>query len=669
MIHIQKIALLLCFILAFFKPTILSANNPDFEARRNALVDSGLVYFNDNAISLQAYRGLPVNQATLTSYLDGLRSGQNADFQVVQLVRVLELSNGEYDSQILPVFDSLPFWLTNGETKREYWSENHMILWMSSDWLMYEKYGKTIDSSLELRLRHYLKLKLQYGFYEFFSSVYAPYALAGLLNLSDFARDPEIKSDATKAAQNLLKEIILLTNDKGVFYPTAGRNYHGKYDNPYGQSHNNLIYLLTGLGPLPLGVSTAGGIFGSSNLPVDEIISSYRTTVDTTFINGHYLTDGFSINQNMSKNDKTIFQWSSGGYFHPDVAVATATLIQDLNLWNHPEFREFRSFSSLDISGARDLALLASSISQSSVLSREEISIFKNKSITLSSVHDFWKGKLGYQQFPCVANIGTTAIFTGSGKPEPNWDDRPALHANEHLPCVTQKSNVALIMYRPERGLSLFNHKDLDVALHWKTEDYDEERESGSWLLGRQGNSYVAVRRKCSGTINNVKACSDPDAQTWVIVIGNDDMYNNFDNFQQIIEQSEFTEKWYYNGGTSEWVYYAQIKVDGKTVEYTWNGDAESGPTSPDANIQSSTINVYPSPASDQISIDLSSIQNQSVKIEITNMLGQKIYSDQSSAVSTRIKQINTSGFSTGLYLVNVSSGDTRYTRKIMIKR
>jgi len=669
MMHSTKIllsALLLCLL---FKTS--RANPVDYENRRTALVDSALVYFNDNAIALQAYRGLPVNQSTLTSYLDGLRTGQNADFQVVQLIRVLELSNGEYDQQILPVLDSVPFWLTSNETKREYWSENHMILWMSSDWLLHEKCGRAIDSSLELRLRHYLKLKLQYGFYEFFSSVYSPFTLAGLLHLADFARDPEIKADATKAAQNLLKEILLLTNDKGVFYPTAGRNYPSKYEGPYGHSHCNLIYQLTGLGPMPLGVSIGGGIFASSSLPVDDVIQSYRTKIDTTFINGHLLTEGFVINQQMAKNDKTIFQWSSGGYFHPDVAESTARLIVDLNLWNHPEFIEFRSFSRTPIELARDYAVLASAISESSVLSREEISIFKNKSITLSSVHDFWKGKLGYQQYPCIANVGTTAVYTGSGKPEPVWDNRPALHANEHLPCVTQKSNVALIMYRPERGLALWNHKELDVALHWKPEDFDEERESGLWLLGRQGNSYVAVRRKCTGTINSVKACSDPDAQTWVIVVGNDDLYGNFDNFQQIIEQAEFTEKWYYLNTTAEWVYYSQIKVDGKVIEYEWKGDATTGPVNPNANIveiSSNTLNIYPSPAKEQLNIDLSSVLNKSVLIEITNALGQKVYTEKI-ATATSLKQINISNLAGGMYVVDISGDGIRFTKKVMIKK
>lgn len=54
-------------------------------------------------------------------------------------------------------------------------------MWMSSDWLLHEKYGKTIDSTLEKKITPLFEIKIQYGFYEFYSSVYAGYCLSGLL--------------------------------------------------------------------------------------------------------------------------------------------------------------------------------------------------------------------------------------------------------------------------------------------------------------------------------------------------------------------------------------------------------------------------------------------------------------------------------------------------------
>ncbi len=254
--------------------TAIFANPPDYEARREAFIQTALTHFNGDAITLQAYKGIPVDPQTLTDLLNDVQTNTVADFGIVKLIRVLYLSNGEYDSQILPVLQNIPFWLTPNEPNKVYWSENHMIMWMSSDYLLHQKYNFPVDSTLDKRLRHYLHLKVDYGFYEFFSSVYAPYCLSGLLNLADFSDDAEIKSLATQAAQRLLKDLLLLTNDQGAFFPAAGRNYYGKYKKPYGDNHSYLIYLLTGFGPTPYDGSHASDFLASSTLPVDDIISS-----------------------------------------------------------------------------------------------------------------------------------------------------------------------------------------------------------------------------------------------------------------------------------------------------------------------------------------------------------------------------------------------------------
>ena len=198
-----------------------AANDSIYEARRLAYIDSSLAHFNNQAITLQAYKGVPVDTGTLNSMLSQLSTDGTADFKIVQLVRILYLSNGQYDSAILSVLNTLPFWLTKNEVVRDYWSENHMCQWMTSDYLLHEKYHRPIDSRLDYRMRHYLRLKVQYGFYEFLSTVYNPYCLSGLLNLADFAQDAEIKSLATQASQRLLTDMLRTANTVGTSFPTA----------------------------------------------------------------------------------------------------------------------------------------------------------------------------------------------------------------------------------------------------------------------------------------------------------------------------------------------------------------------------------------------------------------------------------------------------------------
>lgn len=667
-------SILLSFTVLILFSFSSKADNPEFEQRRAEYIQNAITNVNSDAITIQAYKGVPVDSFQLTTTLNNISSKSTSDFDIVKLIRVLFLSNGQYDSQILPVLEPIPFWLTKNESLREYWSENHMIMWMSSDWLLHEKYGKEIDSTLEKRLRHYLKIKNQYGFYEFFSTTYAPFCLAGLLNLADFAQDAEIKNLATTASQRVLKEILLLTNDQGSLYPVAGRNYYSKYDEPFLQNHNHLIYLLTGFGKKPTSASHSAGFLASSSIDIDDVISSWKPVLNIVYPIGHTLLDGINnINKDMAQNDKVIFQWSSGGYFHPDVAASTFQLLKDYNLWDHFEFDEYKQFSGLPTNWATSIANLGGAISKSSVICGQNVAIFKNKSVTLSSILDFWKGLNGYQQFPVVANLGTSAVFTITGTPSTDWSDRPSHHANSHLPYVMQKDNVALVMYRPDKGLGIFGYKDekLDVALHFRTEKMDEVRENGKWILGREKDGYVAVRRSCTGEINGVHACNNPDGQTWVIMVGNKDMYSSFEQFEQVIQQSQFEEKWYFNLPTLQWVYYSKIVVDGKTLEYAWNGDIFSGPTQAPTSVKNllgnNNLTVYPNPSKNEFNIDFSGIKLSST-LSIRNILGQEFYNAKIAPLS-QLKQINTETWPTGMYYITVETEEGIFTQKILIEK
>ncbi len=243
-------------------------NDSTYVERQNAYVNTTLQDNGGNKLTLQAYSGLAVDSVKLAELLSVLPTKYDPDFQIVELVRVLFYSDGLYDEDILPVLSEIPFWLNDGDTTRNYWTENHMIMWMSSEWLLHERYDWPIDSILYPRLIHYLELKKEYGFYEFFSSVYFPYTLSGLLNLYEFTEDPVLKELSMEVAQRLLKEILKPTTDLGVYFPAAGRNYPEKYENAYGQNHSSIIYLLTGFGDVPTRATHAGAFLATSSLPV-----------------------------------------------------------------------------------------------------------------------------------------------------------------------------------------------------------------------------------------------------------------------------------------------------------------------------------------------------------------------------------------------------------------
>ncbi len=660
----------LSILLAFNSATsFLYANNPVYENRRLAYIDSSLAHFSDHAIVLQAYKNQPLNQSALDGMTVGITTHGTVDFDLVKLVRILFLTNAQsnttYNSQILTAVNSLPYWINYGDTLRGYWSENHMIQWMSSDWLLHEKYGKAIDPHLSSRLRHYLRVKIKYGFYEFFSSVYAPYCLSGLLNLADFSQDVEIKNLASQAATRLLKSILMVTNDKGVFFPAAGRNYTGKYDSPYDQNHNNLIYMLTGFGSAPTSASHGGVFLATSSLFTDSISTSWSATLDTLYKNGHSLDSSFVINDSLYPLDRTIAQWSFGGYFHPRVAQETGQLLVDSNMWKHVDFQPFYSLRNISPPAFPNIAEYLGVASKSSLLCGEDIAIFKHNSITLSSIQDYWKGKLGYQQFPCVANVGTTAVYVASGQVDSTWNAGGGSNNNEHLPYVKQKKNIALLMYRPEPKPDILPYTHNEVALRWATNDFDQVVYDSLWIIGRQQNRFAAVRRYCTDYISGVPACNyNTDGQAWVVVVGDSTMYGSFSNFQTIVHQSQFEEQRYYDSVNKKSTYYAKIVFDTTTIDYAWENDSVN--TTGIDKIEENQIAVYPNPVKDEAVIDISQLNGKPFSLEILNVAGQKVYDRKIAEKSSNDLHINTSDLHAGVYILSINCEEKSYKSRMV---
>ena len=639
----------------------------DFEQRRQQYFDSAAVNPNDNAMVIEAYLGQPVTQQYLDNIYNVMLTRSTIDFAIVQLIRVMFLGNGAYDNQVVPQLSLFPYWINYGDTLRGYWSENHMIMWMSSDWLIHERTGRPIDANLDQRLRHYLQLKIDYGFYEFLSSVYAPYCLSGLLNLADFAEDEEIKTLATQASKRLLREMLLLTNDQGVFFPASGRNYPGKFINAHGQNHSSLIYLLTGLGPAPSEATHAGGFLATSSIDFSDVTATWSANEDTILAIGHSLQEGLVINAALADLDRTIFQWSSGGYFHPDLVSETVTLLEDSNMWEHVDFALLAGLQGFSLDQYAVLAENLSVISKSSVISGQDVAIFKNGGVTLSSIQDFWKGKVGFQQHPVVACVGQTAVYTGSGPVFADWEERTADNANEHLPYVEQAHNVALIMYRPEVIPEVLPFDNKDVALFWQDTAYDETLENGNWLIGRQDENYVAVRRSCVGDINGVWGCETSNVglfgggQTWVIVVGNADMYGNFETFQGIVGQAVFEEEWLITTGTGGGNYYASITFDTIQVDYTWEG--EGGTSVTDFLEAEGILGIYPNPTNGIFTLE---IPETSVmpRLSVFNAMGQLVQRMEGIAVGK--VQMNAQDWPAGLYHIMLDSEAGRSYSKIV---
>jgi hypothetical protein len=574
---LQMILLLFLLVTAVIK----GQNYPAYETRQAEMRDVGLSSLSGHTLSVQACQQMDIDAQSgiLMDLLADIDMDRDAAFRIVMLIRIFSCTDNETVKETIKnAIATLPYWLTTGETTRVYWTENQQSMWMSSAWLLQEQLGIVLGDTLRQRLVQYLQIKRDYGYSEFFSSVYFPYTLSGLINLVDFCQDDEIRQLAMDAAQGLLKTILLMANSRGQFIPAAGRNFAEFYLEE--RAIAGTIWMLTGLGNKPTFLHHATAFLATSNLPVNSIIDGYTTFVDTSIKAGPTLSESFEINSGLTRLDRAMFQWSMGGYFHPDVADDTQYVLDSLDLWGHGEFADFSAFESLPSWIGNVGSQLLASITESSVISGYTVNIYRNMETVLSSVQNFWPGQLGYQVYPWAATTGTKAVWTQSGKVQTNWGDRPDTPSNTHLPYIDQQSNVALIMYNPNDDIGLLETvapdsplavEDFEVALRWPT-DFQGEMEIGNWILGREtdGNKsgYVAVYRHCMDSIEGIPACRD-EHQTWAVVVGNSAMYTSFENFAAKIAQAKYNTSYGWSWSEFRNVFHGEIEFEGIKITHS----------------------------------------------------------------------------------------------------
>ncbi len=569
--------LTLCF---FFIASVLSGfcdtgtNERKERLRTIALADTGR-----NAAPVRAYEGIMLDDANLISLLNSTLNDETGDFKLVQLVRILyfaenhteRIMSEEMEETILEGLENLDYWLTYGEDQYCYWSENHMIMWMSSAYLMRQLKGWEMDETLDQRLNHYLDLKLQYGFYEFFSSTYQPFTLSGLLNLSDFAEDELLRSKAEEAAKILMKNLVMMVNDKGSFFPTAGRNYPSRYT---GTSYNTWTYITTGLGPEPTGSSHIGGFLATTSMDLEGVAESWTDQLDTSYTYGHSFSDKLTVHAGLNRQDRTVFQWSAGGYFHPDCADDTVYTVEYYNLENNKHFNIFKDIPNFPDSWANGFSKIGATFSRGSDIAGSKIDIYKNSGIVLSSLDNYYGGYSGYQQWPWVATVDDIAVWTQSGEVKEDWGSREKLMQNTHLPWVGQEQNAALIVYNPNTEIRLaetINQMDTDVAVYWPEDRFDETLILDQWLLGRKGESYIAVLcDKLLKKNGHYYSDSDRGRQMWAVVVGNTSTHGSFSDFISMINQATYSEEYIWTFYEWRYVYKTSINVDGKSISKRW---------------------------------------------------------------------------------------------------
>ncbi len=110
-----------------------------------------------------------------------------------------------------------------------------------------------------------------------------------------------------------------------------------------------------------------------------------------------------------------------------------------------------------------------------------------------------------------------------------------------------------------------------------------------------------------------------------------------------------------------------------RILEYAYNSipnqpilAGQTMTTSVIENAFASSINLFPNPADNHLTIDLGS-HNEEVQVNIADITGKVVYTTL--ATDTQRVEVNTSEFAEGVYVVQIQSGDFIATKKLVIEK
>jgi hypothetical protein len=88
-------------------------------------------------------------------------------------------------------------------------------------------------------------------------------------------------------------------------------------------------------------------------------------------------------------------------------------------------------------------------------------------------------------------------------------------------------------------------------------------------------------------------------------------------------------------------------------------------------NINSSVdFSIYPNPANNISTLQISSKSTETITLNVVDMLGKVVYADEIKIISgLNVKHINVSAFKTGIYFMNTTIGDKIISKKLVITK
>ena len=499
------------------------------------------------------------------------------DFSAAGALRILYLddAHGALPEPVrLDLEDALKgfkYWVDEpGNDMMCFWTENHQILYHSSELLVGQRYPDHVFENNGMTgadhvahatplILHWLDMRARFGFSEWHSNVYFNEDMPALLNLADFAEDPEIRTRAVMVL-DIMGYDMLNNYYKGFFATVHGRTYPEKVVDGLQDSTSTAAWLQLGL----VDQWTSKKAFTASFMATSEgyfpapLLEAIAAA--TRERHEHRQADSFDVDEGPGigltyTDDADVIRWFGlSAMAHPKVIEGTVAFLDKWELWNGflfglmPEelLALFKAPTGPDdpAQRAEELDVLSRGIA----LERMHTYTWRTPHYQLSGAQDYSPGRFGTQTHPWQATLsGEAYVFTsvpGDFEAMGMGTTFGSDWTGGWLPRVTLSENLGVIQYRTHDDPILGEYLDQGYAhAYFPMDAFDEvNRDDEHWAIGRLGDGWVALwcdqPLQASAEPSYELVASTTDT-TWVVELGGVEDGTTFEDFTAAILAAE----------------------------------------------------------------------------------------------------------------------------------
>ena len=496
----------------------------------------------------------PVDEARIREGIAFVDSRQDCcDFSVGGFLRILYLYHDspliapELISDIEACLLRFKYWWDEpqGDNKRCYHTENHQIIFHSDELLaaqlfpdkVFQNSGK--DAAYHIKhalhfIRRWFNFRAKFGFSEWLSNCYFEEDLLALVNLHDFAQQPDIQQQAKLCIDMILFEMAMHTY-RGVMGCTHGRTYARLIKGARGEDATNTARLMFGmgmynhpanLGTVPLATSTYRCPEALVKIAAD--LEKPRLFTERHSIN---LDDAPQFGLSYDNMEDGHLYWSIQDYVHPAVYNLAQQTRAAYGIGLYEDYQQ--RYDQIFQWQVKQYGGVTDRVVDCHGLTEVHIQTYRTGQYLLSCAQDFRAGKPGYQQHPWQATMGLDAVVFSNHPGSEDEQSRPNYWAgNGVLPRAAQHENVLVCIHHiPGDDAFPFSH------VYFPREAFDEIVGQGNWVFGRKGEGYMGLYSQHPG-----RWVTDKDGKVielraeaadniWLCEMGNAEQWSDFTTF------------------------------------------------------------------------------------------------------------------------------------------